>query len=130
MEFKDIICKALEPYNPYQIALFGSRANGKATKESDFDIMIWWKNRNFPKSKYESDEDFDNKMLNISYKLSSVLNAKVDLVVMRYVNKWQNNNSDRDNIFYENVKTEALYFKSVGGNELIDMSVKEGLYKT
>ena len=69
-------------------------------------------------------------MYSISNKLSEALGKPVDLVIMKYVAKWQNKISDQDKIFYECIKGEAIYYKSVGGNELIDMSIKEGLYKS
>ena len=49
---------------------------------------------------------------------------------MKYMNKWQNSILDRDMVLYDCVKSEAIYYKDVGGNDLIDMSIKEGLYKT
>jgi len=130
MNFKNIICEVLEPYNPYQIALFGSRARGSFKKTSDYDIMVWWEKKKFPRNKYESDREFDNKMYYLSNKLGERLGSSVDLVIMKYMKKWQNTISDRDTTFYNCVKSEAIYFKNVGGNELIDMSIKEGLYKT
>jgi len=130
MNFKNIICEVLEPYNPYQIALFGSRARGFFKKTSDYDIMVWWEKKKFPRNKYESDREFDNKMYYLSNKLGERLGSSVDLVIMKYMKKWQNTISDRDTTFYNCVKSEAIYFKNVGGNELIDMSIKEGLYKT
>jgi len=130
MNYRNIICEVLEPYDPYQIALFGSRARGYFKKTSDFDIMVWWEKKLFPRNKYDSDQEFDNKMYYLSDQLSEALGSSVDLVVMKFMNKWQNTISDRDRVFYECVKSEAIYFKDVGGNDLIDMSIKEGLYKT
>ena len=130
MNIKNIICKVLDPYNPYQIALFGSRARGCARKNSDYDIMVWWKKKDFPRGKYDSDIEFDEKMYYLSDQLSEALGSSVDLVVMKFMKKWQTTISDRDQVFYECVKSEAIYFKDVGGNYLIDMSIKEGLYKT
>lgn len=130
MNHRDIICSVLEPYNPFQIALFGSRARERPKETSDYDIMVWWNKKNFPRNKWDTDQIFDDKMYSIVDKLSEALGKPVDLVVMKYVNKWQNVISDRDRTFYECVKGEAIYYKSIGGNELIDMSIKEGLYKS
>ena len=130
MNPQEIICSVLEPYKPFQIALFGSRASNRAKENSDYDIMVWWNKKNFPRNKWDTDQIFDNKMYLITDKLSEALGKPVDLVVMKYVNKWQNVISDRDQTFYECVKGEAIYYKNVGGNELIDMSIKEGLYKS
>ena len=49
---------------------------------------------------------------------------------MKYTGKWEYSIEQRDITFYECVKSEAIYFKSTGGNELIDMSEKIGLFKT
>jgi predicted nucleotidyltransferase len=130
MQYKKLISEVVKPLKPYQVALFGSRARGNAKPDSDYDIMIWWKNKNFPKSKYDSEQDFSDKMYVLSEKLSQTLDAPVDLVVMRYTNKWKKPESQHDAIFYECVKMEAKYFYNIGGNELIDTSIKIGLYKT
>ena len=130
MNHRNIICSVLEPYKPFQIALFGSRATGRTKENSDYDIMVWWTKKNFPRNKWNSDNIFDDKMYSIVDKLSEALEKPVDLVVMKYVNKWQNVISDSDLTFYDCVKGEAIYYKDVGGNELIDMSIKEGLYKS
>ena len=130
MDHKNIICSVLEPYNPFQIALFGSRAIGRTKENSDYDIMVWWNKKNFPRSKWDTDQTFDDKMYSIVDELSETLGKPVDLVVMKYVDKWQNVISYKDRTFYECVKGEAIYYKNVGGNELIDMSIKEGLYKS
>jgi predicted nucleotidyltransferase len=130
MNYKNIIFSVLEPYKPYQIALFGSRARGSHKQNSDYDVMVWWNKKNFPRNKWDTDQMFDDRMYRIADKLSEALGNPVDLVVMKYINKWQNLISDRDQTFYECVKGEAIYYKNVGGNELIDMSIKEGLYKS
>lgn len=130
MNHRNKILDVLEPYNPFQIALFGSRARGNHKQNSDYDIMVWWNRKNFPRNKWDTDQIFDNRMYSIADKLSEALENPVDLVVMKYVDKWQNVMSDRDQTFYECVKGEAIYYKNVGGNELIDMSIKEGLYKS
>ena len=130
MDYKKQISEVLEPLNPFQIALFGSRARGNAKKNSDYDIMVFWKNKNFPKGKFETEDEFYDKMYKLSEKLGNVLGASVDLVVMKYTGKWEYSIEQRDITFYECVKSEAIYFKSVGGNELIDMSQKIGLFKT
>lgn len=130
MNYKNIILGVLEPFNPLQVALFGSRARGNYKESSDYDVMVWWNKKNFPRNKWDTDQMFDDRMYKIVDKLSEELGSAVDLVVMKYVNKWQNLISDRDQTFYECVKGEAIYYKNVGGNELIDMSIKEGLYKS
>ena len=129
MDSNLVITNVLKPFNPYQIALFGSRARGNSKPTSDYDIMVFWKKNNFPKNKYETEDEFENKMYELANKLSKELKSSVDLVVMKYIGKWQNVNNDRDSTFYECVKSEAIYFKDVGGNELIDMSEKIGLFK-
>lgn len=130
MNHRNIICSVLEPYKPYQIALFGSRATGRTNDNSDYDIMVWWNKKNFPRNKWDNGQIFDDKMYSIVDKLSEALGKPVDLVVMKYVNKWHNVISDRDRTFYECVKGQAIYYKNVGRNELFDMSIKEGLYKS
>ena len=92
--------------------------------------MVFWKSKNFPKSKIETEDEFCEKMYKLSEKLGNVLGASVDLVVMKYRGKWEYSIEEQDITFYECVRTEAIYFKSTGGNELIDMSKKIGLFKT
>lgn len=130
MDYKKQILEVIEPLKPFQIALFGSRARGNFKKDSDYDIMVFWKSKNFPKSKIETEDEFCEKMYKLSEKLGNVLGASVDLVVMKYRGKWEYSIEEQDITFYECVRTEAIYFKSTGGNELIDMSKKIGLFKT
>ena len=127
---KSLILKVLAPLKPLDIFLFGSRARNTAKNSSDYDIMIFWKKSNFPYSKYESYDDFLNKMFNLSYELSVKLEAPVDMVVMKYLDKWVDNNSVHDNTFYECVKSEYISLLNKGGSELIDMSEKIGLFKS
>ena len=72
---RNIIIETLKPYNPTRIGIFGSVARGKATDESDIDILY----------------QFDNKvglftLMDIIEKLESKLKKKVDLVSEKYVN--------------------------------------------
>lgn len=104
------ILNILCPLNPHDVFLFGSRARNNARETSDYDIMIFWKKSNFPHNKYESYDDYSNRMFNLSNMLSDKLNAPVDLVVMKYMNKWVNNDSVHDNTFYECVKANIYHY--------------------
>ena len=125
-----IIVDILNPLKPYEIFLFGSRARNTANETSDYDIMVFWETKRFPRSKYESNEEFSVRMFDLSDDLSNKLKAPVDMVVMRYIDKWVNNISVHDNTFYECVRSEYISLLNNGGIELLDVSEKIGLFKS
>ncbi|MFH1233236.1 MAG: nucleotidyltransferase domain-containing protein [Patescibacteria group bacterium] len=68
-QIKNIIFRYLSP-RKYQIFMFGSRVNGKATKYSDYDIGILGKNPLPSKTKVLIEESFEES--NIPCKIDIV----------------------------------------------------------
>lgn len=119
----------LEKYDPIQAVLYGSRATGLCKPTSDYDIMIFFKKSRFPFK--ESEEDRFARFYKIACELKSALGKPVDLVVMKYMGKWVNTHPERDVLFFNQVRCEAICaFEKRGGAEMCDMSEKIGLYKS
>jgi predicted nucleotidyltransferase len=114
----------LEKYKPVQAFLYGSRARGTSKPTSDYDIMIFFK-------KTQGQLDETQRFYKIAAELKVALEKPVDLVVMKCCNKWVNGHSEQDEIFFECVKYDAkcIFTEVVHGIELMDKSVKVGLFK-
>ena len=70
------ILKALEPYKPVKIGVFGSQARSNANKESDLDLLI---NVKQPLNLFD--------LVEIEEELSNLLGIDVDLVTEQSLNK-------------------------------------------
>lgn len=70
------ILKALEPYNPIKIGVFGSQARNDASEESDLDLLI---NVQRPLNLFN--------LIEIEEELSDLLGIDVDLVTEQSLNK-------------------------------------------
>ena len=122
------INRALIKYDPIQAVLYGSRATGLCKPDSDYDVMVFFKKSQFPFK--ESAEERFARFHKIACDLKDALGKPVDLVVMKYNGKWVNTHSERDTLFFNQVRCEAISaFKNRGGAEMCDMSEKIGLFK-
>ena len=122
------INKALTKYDPIQAVLYGSRATGSCKPDSDYDIMVFFKKSRFPFK--ESAEQRFTRFYKMACELREILGKPVDLVVMKYNGKWMNTHCERDTLFFNQVRSEAICaFENRGGAEMCDMSEKIGLYK-
>lgn len=70
------ILKALKPYKPVRIGVFGSRARSEADSDSDLDLLI---NVEEPLNLFD--------LINIEEELSNLLDIKVDLITEHSLNK-------------------------------------------
>ena len=123
------INRALIKYDPIQAILYGSRATGLCKSDSDYDVMVFFKKSRFPFK--ESAEERFVRFYKIACELKETLGKPVDLVVMKYNGKWVNTHSERDTLFFNQVRCEAICaFKNRGGAEMCDMSEKIGLFKS
>jgi len=121
---KSSILKVI-PYNKrniVQILLLGSLAKGSARENSDADIMICYKRNRTP-----SDED----IYSIVSSLKKAIGRDIDFIVMEYRRKYVNH-MQRDIDFFDNVRIEGIPLVEASdvGKELVDFSVKIGLYKS
>ncbi len=130
----DIIRDVLSKYNPLQAVLYGSRATGRFKSTSDYDIMVFFKKsmfKEFRESKYSSVQERDIYFQTISNELRRRLGKPVDLVVMKYQQKWVDHSQERDTIFLNNIQHDGkLIFGGNNGIELCEMSEIIGLYKS
>ena len=119
----------MSKYDPIQAVLYGSRAIGTYKATSDYDIMVFFKKSKFPFK--ETAEQRFTRFHNMACELKEALGKPVDLVVMKYNGKWVNTHSERDTLFFNQVRCEAICaFENRNGAEMCDMSEKIGLYKT
>ena len=122
------INRALTKYDPLQAVLYGSRATGMCKPDSDYDVMVFFKKSRFPFK--ESGEQRCARFFKMAQELKEALGKPVDLVVMKYNGKWNNMHSERDTLFFNQVRCEAICaFDKHGGAEMCDMSEKIGLFK-
>ena len=122
------INRALIKYDPLQAVLYGSRATGMCKPDSDYDVMVFFKKSRFPFK--ESVEQRFARFYKMAHELKEALGKPVDLVVMKYNGKWMNTHSERDVLFFNQVRCEAICaFDKRGGAEMCDMSEKIGLFK-
>jgi predicted nucleotidyltransferase len=131
MSIPDIekIRTVLTKHDPIQGILYGSRAIGTYKPNSDYDIMVFFKKSRFPFK--ETAEQRFTRFNNLAYELKEALGKPVDLVVMKYTGKWINTHPERDVLFFNQVRCEAMnVFVNRSGAEMCDMSEKIGLYKT
>lgn len=70
------ILKALEPYKPIKVGVFGSQARSEAGEDSDLDLLI---NVEEPLNLFD--------LVEIEEELSNLLDIKVDLVTEHSLNK-------------------------------------------
>jgi predicted nucleotidyltransferase len=125
----DKIRGVLAKYNPVQAFLYGSRATGVCKPTSDYDIMVFFKGPMFPLK--ETEEERFQRFYKMSCELKIALEKPVDLVVMKTQKKWVNHTEERDILFFEQVRVEAIsVFNNKNGTELLEMSSKIGLYKS
>lgn len=73
---RNIIIRALDPYNPRKIGVFGSRVRSDHTKMSDLDLLVDVEHVNLL------------DLVEIEEELSNLLNMKVDLVTESSLNKY------------------------------------------
>jgi predicted nucleotidyltransferase len=124
-----VIREVLAKYDPLQAVLYGSRATGSYKPSSDYDIMVFFKRSKFPHR--ESEEDRFARFYKMACELKEALGKPVDLVVMKYNGKWTNTHSERDTLFFNQVRCEAIkIFDYSGSAEMCEMSEKIGLYKS
>jgi predicted nucleotidyltransferase len=122
------INRALTKYDPLQAVLYGSRATGLCKPNSDYDVMVFFKKSRFPFK--EPAEQRCARFFKMAQELKEALGKPVDLVVMKYNGKWNNMHSERDTLFFNQVRCEAICaFDKHGGAEMCDMSEKIGLFK-
>jgi len=124
----DKIRIVLAKYDPIQAVLYGSRAIGTCKPDSDYDVMVFFKKSRFPFK--ETIDQRTARFYKMANELKEALGKPVDLVVMKYIGKWINTHSERDTLFFNQVRCEAICaFKNQSGAEMCDMSEKIGLYK-
>jgi len=129
LSINQTINKVLAKYDPLQAVLYGSRATGSYKQSSDYDIMVFFKRSKFPHK--ESGEEQFSRFSKMSCELKAALGKPVDLVVMKYTGKWVNTHSERDELFFNQVRSEAIrIFDYIGSAEMCEMSEKVGLYKS
>ena len=122
------INRALIKYDPIQAILYGSRATGSCKSDSDYDVMVFFKKSRCPFK--ESAEQRFARFYKIASELKEILGKPVDLVVMKYTGKWVNTHCERDTLFFNQVRCEAICaFETRAGAEMCDMSEKIGLFK-
>lgn len=68
-EIKKTIAEIAPQYNLAKVTLFGSRANGTATENSDVDLLV-----EFPKGSSLLD------LISLKYKLEEIWNLSVDVI--------------------------------------------------
>ena len=73
---KDIIIETLRPYRPQKIGVFGSRAHGKHTKDSDLDLLVAFPHINML------------ELVELEDKLSQLLDVNVDLVTEASISRY------------------------------------------
>ena len=94
LKIRDTIIKAVAPR---KIILFGSKARGKATEDSDYDILVI-------KDNIDNERQITRK---INYELlKENIAAEVDLIATS-TEKW---NKNKDNIayIYKNINSEGI----------------------
>ena len=95
-ELVQLIKDTLQPYNPYALYLFGSYSLGKATVNSDVDIMVIW-NKCVP-----------SNIVSIKEELIHVLGKYVDLINMIYVEKMVEDDKETNRNFLDIVYAECI----------------------
>ena len=129
MSVNQTIREVLAKYEPLQAVLYGSRATGCHKPSSDYDIMVFFKRSKFPHK--ETEENRFARFYKMSCELEAALGKPIDLVVMKYNGKWVNTHSERDTLFFNQVRCEAIrIFDYIGSAEMCEMSEKIGLYKS
>ena len=121
------INKTLAKYDPIQAVLYGSRATGLCKPTSDYDVMVFFKKSKFPFK--ETMEQRCLRFYKMANELKNALGKPVDLVVMKYTGKWVNTHPERDVLFFNQVRCEAICAFNNLGAEMCDMSEKIGLFK-
>ena len=121
------INKTLAKYEPIQAVLYGSRATGTCKPTSDYDVMVFFKKSKFPFK--ETMEQRSLRFYKMASELKNALGKPVDLVVMKYTGKWVNTHPERDVLFFNQVRCEAICAFDNLGAEMCDMSEKIGLFK-
>ncbi len=96
-ELKDGILKVIVKYNPYAVYLYGSRARGNNTPESDVDIMVVW-------TQYPADLDFIKK------EIIDEIKIKIDFVNLVYKEGKKEVKVDNQNDieYYNNVLIDEI----------------------
>ncbi|MDR1379888.1 MAG: nucleotidyltransferase domain-containing protein [Tannerella sp.] len=109
-EILDELIGCLKASDPYKIILFGSYADGKASEDSDMDIMVVLDNNNIAKTYGErmAKKLYIRKLVrNINYKmaLDILVYSKAELKMMK----------DYGNFFIDEIeKTGKIIYEKVG----------------
>lgn len=112
-EIKNGIVKTLQKYNPYAIYIYGSRARGTHTINSDVDILVIWT------SEYDS-----SHLEIIKDEIKTEIKIKIDFVNLVYKKSGKKIKTDqRDIFYYENLIIEAknIYKKTPDKIYLMDI---------
>ncbi|MBF0202521.1 MAG: nucleotidyltransferase domain-containing protein [Desulfamplus sp.] len=119
-KIKDQIISALKPLNPLKIILFGSRAYGHPSKESDIDLYIVTKDSYMPSS-------FNDKMelkLKIAEPLKKIRQMR-DIDIIVHTRPMQKKFFEMDSLFSRKINNEGivLYESSSESTEPLRHSV-------
>lgn len=96
---EDDILTSVSKYDPFAVFVFGSRARGTNRKNSDVDIMIFWKSLYFPDTE---------SLQNLKDCLINKLELNVDVVPMELTKKCVDVTDERTQCFYDNILTDIV----------------------